>query len=44
MFQGKQAENGHAWNIVTIDGKNYPIDLTWDSCKFRGGESKTFDF
>jgi len=21
---------GHAWNIVTIDGKNYRCDLTWD--------------
>lgn len=21
----------HAWNIVTIEGKNYPVDLTWDS-------------
>ncbi len=44
MSQGKQVEDGHAWNIVTIDGKNYPIDLTWDNGKFRGGESKTFDF
>ena len=44
MFQEKQVEDGHAWNIVTIDGKNYPIDLTWDNGKFRGGESKTFDF
>lgn len=35
---------GHAWNIVTIDGKNYPIDLTWENGKFRGGKSKTFDF
>ena len=36
--------NGHAWNIVTIDGKNYPIDLTWDNCRFRSGAFKTFDF
>lgn len=44
MFQGQQAEDGHAWNIVTIDGKNYPIDLTWDNYNFRGGAFKTFDF
>lgn len=23
--------NGHAWNIIQIDDKMYPIDLTWDS-------------
>lgn len=35
---------GHAWNIVTIDGKMYPIDLTWDNTLFRSGSSNTFDF
>ena len=25
---------GHAWNIVTIDGKKYGIDLTWDTRTF----------
>ncbi len=35
---------GHAWNIVVIDGKKYPIDLTWDNTKFRSGYSKTFDW
>ena len=31
----KDWENGknynHAWNVITIDGKNYPVDLTWES-------------
>ena len=36
--------SGHAWNIVTIDGKKYPIDLTWDNAKFGSGKSHTFDW
>ena len=40
---GKRS-GGHAWNIVNIDGKKYPIDLTWDSTKYRSGQSKTFDW
>ena len=35
---------GHAWNIVTIDGKKYPIDLTWDNTIFRSGKSNSFDW
>lgn len=34
--------SGHAWNIVTIDEKKYPIDLTWDNTKFRSGKSSSF--
>lgn len=26
--------NGHAWNIVTIDGKKYGVDLTFDTRDF----------
>ena len=44
MFQVNQEKDGHAWNIVTIDGKNYPIDLTWDNSKFRRGDIHTIDF
>ena len=45
MFQEKEeAVGGHAWNIVTINGQNYPVDLTWDSAKFRSGKSETFNF
>jgi hypothetical protein len=27
--------NGHAWNIVNMDGKDYGIDLTWDNTQYR---------
>ena len=43
--EGKTArEGGHAWNVVSMDGKNYPIDLTWDNTNFRSGKSKTYDY
>lgn len=35
---------GHAWNIINIGDKKYPIDLTWDNTKFRAGKSKSFDW
>lgn len=35
---------GHAWNIVNIGGKKYPIDLTWDNTIFRSGKSNSFDW
>lgn len=39
----KQGEtSGHAWNIVTINGKKYPIDLTLDNTAFRAGKSNSF--
>lgn len=28
---------GHAFNIIEINGKNYPVDLTWDSGKYSVG-------
>ena len=35
--------SGHAWNIVSFDGKKYyPIDLTWDSNKYMGRRYKKF--
>lgn len=40
----KDGSGGHAWNIVTIEGKKYPIDLTWDNTKFRTGKFNTYDF
>lgn len=39
-----QRIGAHAWNIVTIDGKKYPIDLTWDNTTFRSGKSNSFDW
>lgn len=45
MYQENQEEaHGHAWNIVTINGRHYPIDLTWDNSNFRAGQSKTYEF
>lgn len=35
----KENDDGrHAWNVITIDGKMYPIDLTWENGLFRIGE------
>ncbi len=39
-----QRNGGHAWNIINIDGKKYPIDLTWDNTTFRSGKSSSFDW
>ena len=39
-----QRTGGHAWNIINIDGKKYPIDLTWDNTMFRSGKSNSFDW
>jgi len=25
----------HAWNVLTIDGTSFPVDLTWDSPALR---------
>ena len=36
--------SGHSWNIITINGKKYPVDLTWDNTRFRGGNFDTFVF
>lgn len=35
-FEGRQEK--HAWNVLTINGKNIPVDLTWDSGRLRRGE------
>lgn len=28
----------HAWNVLTIQGKTFPVDLTWDSQRVRRGK------
>ena len=33
----------HAWNIVQIEGKLYPLDLTYDNSLFRSGRYNSFD-
>lgn len=39
-----QRIGGHAWNIINIGGKKYPIDLTWDNTIFRSGKQNSFDW
>lgn len=39
-----QRSGGHAWNIVNIGDKKYPIDLTWDNTAFRSGKSDSLDW
>lgn len=36
MVTGKSVENGenHVWNLVTVNGKNYHLDVTWDSSEY----------
>ena len=43
-YSSPRRTGGHAWNIVTIGGKKYPVDLTWDNSSFRSGNSQTFDW
>ena len=35
---------GHAWNIINIEGKKYPIDLTWDNTEFRSGKRNSVEW
>jgi len=30
----------HAWNVLTIDGTSFPVDLTWDSPALRRGDTQ----
>ena len=34
----------HAWNVITINGRNYGFDLTWDACAHTKGNFKAIDF
>ena len=35
---------GHAWNIIELDDKLYPIDLTWDNTKYRNGSFREHSY
>lgn len=42
-IRGRVDENGelkerHAWNVLSIDGRQIPVDLTWDSERIRSGQ------
>ena len=41
---GDGSYGGHAWNIIELDGKYYPIDLTWDNTRYRSGDFRTHSF
>ncbi len=34
----------HAWNVVEIDGKLYPFDLTWENTEYRKGNNTSFEY
>lgn len=38
------ASRSHAWNIITIDDKNYLVDIIWDSIEFEKGINETNNF
>lgn len=38
------AGNGHAWNVVEIEGKYYPIDLTTENRLYRTGNLRVNDY
>lgn len=35
---------GHAWNIVTLNGKKYGFDLTWENSQYRKGNFHTYHY
>lgn len=37
-------EGDHAWNVVTIDGKNFLVDAIWDAQEFEKGNDVTTGF
>ena len=40
----KKDVTNHAWNLIKINGRHYPIDLTWDACRYRQGETDSFGY
>lgn len=39
IIEGMSYGEGHAWNIVRIDGKYYNVDCTWDAERIQTGYS-----
>lgn len=39
-IRGKGKKEMHAWNVLTINGKSFPVDLTWDSNRMRKGSQQ----
>lgn len=38
------ASHKHAWNIITIDDKNFLVDIIWDSMDYEKGINETNNF
>ena len=38
------ASHKHAWNIITIDNKNFLVDIIWDAIKYEEGINETNNF
>lgn len=38
LATGGDEKDYHAWNVLTINGQSFPVDLTWDSNIIRKGE------
>jgi hypothetical protein len=38
-----ESDEGHAWNIVKIDGNNYHVDATWD-LRTKGCENECYNY
>ena len=36
--------NNHAWNVVTVDGSRYYMDVTWDDPVFNGSGEGMLDY
>ena len=38
-----KSKNTHAWNLLIIDGKSFPLDLTFDSSRYHQGKEDSYE-
>lgn len=43
-FNSRGGKERHAWNVLTIDGKSIPVDVTWDSGRMQRGLKQLYYF
>lgn len=44
-FEGKYYKNHHAWNIISLNGKNYHVDVTWNNpIEINGVKHPTYGY